>query len=156
MDVAIKTITGKAPRSYYGDSTDPNRVKVRSTAEEIKYCFRARLVNPKWIESLKKHGYHGAAEFSRQMDYVLGWDATEEVIEDWMYENLAEKFVLDKAMQDWLKEVNPFALQNMAERLLEAIERDMWHASDEMKKQLQDVYLNIEGILEGKTEKKEK
>jgi cobaltochelatase CobN len=90
------------------------------------------------------------------MDYVLGWDATEEVIEDWMYENLAEKFVLDKAMQDWLKEVNPFALQNMAERLLEAIERDMWHASDEMKKQLQDVYLNIEGILEGKTEKKEK
>jgi cobaltochelatase CobN len=156
MDVAIKTITGKAPHSYYGDSTDPKRVKIRSTAEEIKYCFRARLVNPKWIESLKKHGYHGAAEFSRQMDYVLGWDATEEVIEDWMYEDLAEKFVLDKAMQDWLKDVNPFALQNMAERLLEAIERDMWQATEEMKKQLQDVYLDIEGVLEGTTEKKGK
>ncbi|NLE04838.1 MAG: cobaltochelatase subunit CobN, partial [Crenarchaeota archaeon] len=99
MDNAIKTITGKAPRSYYGDSCDPKRVKIRSTAEEIKYCFRARLVNPKWINSMKRHGYHGAAEFSKQMDYVIGWDATEEVIEDWMYEDLAEKFVLDEDMQ---------------------------------------------------------
>jgi cobaltochelatase CobN len=70
MDVAIKTLTGKTPRSYYGDSSDPNRVKIRSTAEEIKYCFRARLVNPKWIDGMKRHGYHGAAEFSMQMDYV--------------------------------------------------------------------------------------
>jgi cobaltochelatase CobN len=154
MDVAIKTITGKAPRSYYGDSCDPNRVKIRSTAEEIKYCFRARLVNPKWIESMKKHGYHGAAEFSRQMDYVLGWDATDEVIDDWMYEKLAEKFVLDEEMQQWLKDVNPFALQNIAERLLEAIERGMWTASEDMKRQLQQLYLQVEGLLEGEGEKK--
>ncbi|MDI9644156.1 MAG: cobaltochelatase subunit CobN [Candidatus Verstraetearchaeota archaeon] len=156
MDVAIKVMTGKAPRSYYGDSTDPRRVKVRSTAEEIRYCFRARLVNPKWFESLKKHGYHGASELSRQIDYVLGWDATEEVIEDWMYEDLARKFVLDKRMQDWLKEVNPYALQNMAERLLEAIQRGMWEASEEIQKSLQSVYLEIEGLLEGKGEGEER
>jgi cobaltochelatase CobN len=154
MDVTIKSITGKAPRSFYGDSSDPNRVKIRSTAEEIKYCFRARLVNPKWIEGLKRHGYHGAAEFSRQMDYVLGWDATEEVIEDWMYEDLAKKFVLDLEMQDWLKDVNPYALQNMTERLLEAVERGMWQASEELKRQLQQLYLQVEGLLEGEGEKK--
>ncbi|MEM2081317.1 MAG: cobaltochelatase subunit CobN [Candidatus Bathyarchaeia archaeon] len=154
MDVAIKTITGKAPRSFYGDSSDPKRVKIRSTVEEIKYCFRARLVNPKWIESMKRHGYHGASEFSRQMDYVLGWDATEEVIDDWMYEELAQKFVLDKEMQEWLKEVNPYALQNMTERLLEAIERGMWKASEDMKRQLQQLYLQVEGLLEGTNEKK--
>jgi cobaltochelatase CobN len=154
MDVAIKTLTGKAPRSYYGDSSDPNRVKIRSTAEEIKYCFRARLVNPKWIDGMKRHGYHGAAEFSLQMDYVIGWDATEEVIDDWMYEDLAEKFVLEEKMQEWLKDVNPYALQNMTERLLEAIERGMWQASEGMKKQLQQIYLEVEGWIESAGEKK--
>lgn len=154
MDLAIKVITGKAPRSYYGDSSDPKRVKIRSTAEEIKYCFRTRLINPKWIESMKRHGYHGASEFSRQMDYVLGWDATAEVIEDWMYEELAKKLVLDKTMQEWLKKVNPYALHNMAERLLEAIERGMWKAPEEIRRQLQQLYLQVDGLLEGVNEKK--
>ncbi|MEM0488949.1 MAG: cobaltochelatase subunit CobN [Candidatus Bathyarchaeia archaeon] len=149
MDLAIKVITGKAPRSYYGDSSDPKRVKIRSTAEEIRYCFRTRLINPKWIESMKRHGYHGASEFSRQIDYVLGWDATAEVIEDWMYEELAKKFVLDETMQKWLKEVNPYALYNMLERLLEAIERGMWKASEDVKRQLQQLYLQVDGLLEG-------
>ena len=154
MDVAIKDISGKAPQSYYGDSSDPDRVKVRTTAEEIKYCFRARVANPKYIESLKRHGYHGASEFSTQMDYVFGWSATEDVIEDWMYEDLAKKYVLDKDMQDWLKDVNPYALQNMTERLLEAIERNLWNASEDLKKQLQQLYLEIEGLLEDESGKK--
>jgi cobaltochelatase CobN len=154
MDVAIKTMTGKSPRSYYGDSADPNRVKIRSTDEEIKYCFRARLVNPKWIEGLKRHGYHGAAEFSRQFDYVMGWAATDDVIEDWMYEDLAQKYVLDEQMQQWFKEVNPYALQNMIERLLEAIQRGIWQATDQTKKALQQLYLEIEGLLEAKNDNK--
>ena len=153
MNLAVKTVRGKAPRSYYGDSSDPDRVKIRSTAEEIKYCFRARLVNPKWIQGLQKHGYHGAAEFSRQMDYVFGWDAVADVIEDWMYEDIAEKFVLDKAMQEWLNKVNPNALQNMTERLLEAIVRDLWQASEQMKETLQQLYLDMEATLEEAGEK---
>ena len=153
---ATKVLSGKAPRSYCGDSSDPNRVKVRSTAEETCHVFRSRLLNPKWIESLKKHGYHGAADLSRTMDFVLGWDATVEVVEDWMYEALAEKYALNKAMQNWLKEVNPYALQNIVERLFEAINREMWQASDDMKADLQKLYLEIEGILEGANEKSNK
>ena len=153
MDLAVKTVRGKAPRSYYGDSSDPDRVNIRSTAEEIKYCFRTRLVNPKWIQGLQRHGYHGAAEFSRQMDYVFGWDAVADVIDDWMYQDLAQKFVLDKAMQAWLNEVNPNALQNMAERLLEAIGRNLWQASQEMKQKLQQIYLDMEAKLEEAGEK---
>jgi cobaltochelatase CobN len=153
---ATKVLSGKAPRSYCGDSSDPSRVKVRSTAEETCHVFRSRLLNPKWIESLKKHGYHGAADLSRTMDFVLGWDATVEVVEDWMYEDLAKKYVLDKKMQDWLKEVNPYALQNIVERLLEAINRNLWQASETMKAELQKLYLNIEGLLEGATEKSNK
>jgi cobaltochelatase CobN len=153
---AVKTIGGKAPRSYCGDSSDPNRVKVRSTAEETCHVFRSRLLNPKWIESMKKHGYQGAADLSRTLDFVFGWDATVEVVEDWMYEDLAKKYVLDKAMQDWLKDVNPCALQNMIERLLEAINRNMWQAPENMKKELEKLYLNVEGWLEGANEKNNK
>lgn len=151
---AVKVIGGKKPRSYCGDSSDPNRVKVKSTAEETCQVFRSRLLNPKWIESMKKHGYQGAADLSRTLDFVIGWDATIEVVEDWMYESLAKKYVLDKAMQEWLKEVNPYALQNMVERLLEAIERNMWQAPEDIKKELQKVYLNVEGLLEESGEKK--
>jgi len=151
---AVRVLTGQAPRSYCGDSSDPDRVKVRSTAEETCHVFRSRLLNPKWIESMKRHGYEAAGDFSRTLDFVVGWDATVEVVEDWMYEALANKYVLDKNMQEWLKEVNPYALQNMVERFLEAIERNLWQATDDMKKQLQNLYLNIEGLLEGANEKK--
>jgi magnesium chelatase, H subunit/cobaltochelatase, CobN subunit len=151
---AVKIVGGKAPRSYCGDSSDPNRVKVRSTAEETCHVFRSRLLNPKYIEGMKRHGYQGAADLSRTADFVLGWDATVEVVEDWMYEDLAKKYVFDKAMQEWLKDVNPYALQNMVERLLEAINRNLWQATDSMKNDLQKLYLTIEGWLEGANEKK--
>jgi cobaltochelatase CobN len=103
---------------------------------------------------MKRHGYQGASDLSRTLDSVLGWDATVEVVEDWMYANIAKKYVLDAEMQKWLKEVNPYALQNMVERLLEAVERGMWNATEDMKKDLQRLYLSIEGLLEGAGEKK--
>ncbi|MCL1976627.1 MAG: cobaltochelatase subunit CobN [Candidatus Bathyarchaeota archaeon] len=150
---AVKVVGGKAPRSYCGDSSDPNRVKIRSAAEETCLVFRSRLLNPKFIEGMKKHGYQGAAELSRNMDFVFGWDATVEVVEDWMYADIAKKYVFDKEMQQWFKDVNPYALQNMVERLLEAINRDMWQASDDVTKELQKLYLEIEGLLESANEK---
>jgi cobaltochelatase CobN len=128
-------------------------VKIKSTAEETCHVFRARILNPKYIQGLKRHGYQGAAELSRVMDYVLGWDATVEVVEDWMYEKLAEKYVLDAEMQQWLKEVSPFALQNITERLLETIQRGLCKPTEEMKKELERIYLDIEGFLEGTSEK---
>ncbi len=148
MISAVKSIKGELPRSYCGDSSDPDRVKTRSAAEETKHIFRTRILNPKWIKSMQEHGYKGAADFARAMDLSFGWDATAEVLEDWMYEELANKYALDKEMQEWLKDVNPHALQNIAERLLEAVERGMWQASDEMKEELRDVYLEIEGWIE--------
>jgi cobaltochelatase CobN len=151
---AVKTFRGEAPKSFCGDSSDPDRVKVRSTKEETCHVFRSRLLNPKYIQSMKRHGYKGAADLSRAVDFVFGWDATVEVVEDWMYEDLAKKYALDAQMQQWLKEVNPYALQNMVERLLEAIERGMWQASEDMKKQLQQLYLQIEGWLESTNEKR--
>jgi cobaltochelatase CobN len=151
MIAAVKAFKGELPRSYSGDTSDPERVKIRNTAEETKHIFRARILNPKWIESMKRHDYKGAGDISRMVDIAFGWDATAEVLEDWMYEELAKKYALNKEMQEWLKEVNLYALQNIAERLLEAIERKMWQATEEMKGKLRQVYLDIEGVLEENT-----
>jgi len=145
---AVKTVKGEYPLSVYGDSSDPERVKIRTTAEEAKHVFRARLLNPKWINGLKRHGYKGAGDLSHMMDVVLGWDATAEVVENFMYDRFADKYALDPEMQEWMKEVNPYALQNIIDKLLEAISRGMWDASKEREEALRDAYLDIEGEIE--------
>jgi cobaltochelatase CobN len=150
--VASKTVRGKLPFALVGDSADPKRVKMRTTFEEAKHVLRSRLVNPKWLDGMKRHGYKGAGDISHMMDVVLGWDATAEVIDDWMYKKIAEKFALDPAMQEWMKEVNPYALQNILDKLLEAISRGMWNADKEMENNLREAYLEMEGQIEELTE----
>ena len=150
--VAGKSVTGKLPFSYMGDSADPERVKIRSTNEEAKHVLRSRLVNPKWLKGMMRHGYKGAGDISHMMDVALGWDATAEVIDDWMYESLARAYVLDEKMKKWMNEVNPYARQNILDKLLEAISRGMWKADPDMEEQLKEEYLEIEGEIEGITE----
>ncbi|NPV52711.1 MAG: cobaltochelatase subunit CobN [Firmicutes bacterium] len=149
MIAAVKAFKGKLPQSFAGDSSDPDRVKVRTAKEETAHVFRARILNPKWIEGLKRHGYKGAHDLSMTVEIAFGWDATAEVLEDWMYEGLAQKYALDKDMQEWMREHNIYALQNITERLLEAIQRGMWQPSQEMNEALQKLYLEIEGDIEG-------
>ncbi|MEC4684499.1 MAG: cobaltochelatase subunit CobN [Nitrospirota bacterium] len=149
---AVKTVSGNYPKAYSGDASDPDRVRYRSIQEETKHIFRSRILNPKWMEGLMRHGYKGAGDLSRAVDISFHWDATSDVMEDWMYDALSEKYALDEEMQKWFKEVNPYALQNIAERLLEAANRGMWNASEEMKKRLEDVYLDVEGDIEERTD----
>ena len=117
-------------------------------AEETKHILRSRLLNPKWLEGLKRHGYKGAGDISKVLDIIIGWDATADVMEDWMYERVAQRYALDPEMQKWLKSVNPYALQNILDKLLETIQRGMWNASDPMQQQLRDAYLSVEGDIE--------
>ncbi|HFQ90616.1 MAG TPA: cobalamin biosynthesis protein CobN, partial [Desulfobulbus sp.] len=150
--VAASSVRGDQPLSLMGDASDPERVRVRSTAEEARHVLRARLVNPKWLRGMMRHGYKGAGDISHMMDVVLGWDATAGVIEDWMYEAVAEAYVLDPEMRQWMRQVNPHALQNILDKLLEAISRSMWRATPEMAQELRDSYLEIEGDIEERTE----
>ena len=150
--VAGKTVSGKYPISLMGDSSDPKRVKMRSTAEEAKHILSSRLTNPKWIKGMMRHGYKGAGDISHMMDVALGWDATAEVMEDWMYEQMAQAYVLDEKVKEWMKKVNPYAWQNILDKLLEAISRGMWQAENNMKEQLRQEYLDIEGEIEELTE----
>ncbi len=153
--VAAKTVRGSLPFATMGDSADPRRVKIRTTFEEAKHVLRSRLINPKWLEGMKRHGFKGAGDISHMMDVVFGWDATAEVIEDWMYEKIAHAYALDSAMREWMKEVNPHALHNILDKLLEAIVRGMWHAEKGVEEQLREALLEMEGELEEWSDRKD-
>jgi cobaltochelatase CobN len=150
MIATVRALTGTAPRAYIGDSTRPDTVRTRSLSEETARIFRARVVNPRWIEAMRRHGYKGAFELAATVDYLFGYDATAGVVEDWMYEKLTESYVLDPDTRKFLQESNPWALHGIAERLLEAADRKMWAEPDPATlAALRATYLEAEGDLEG-------
>ncbi|SDI30100.1 cobaltochelatase CobN [Sinosporangium album] len=150
MVATVRALTGRAPAAYIGDSTRPDAVRTRSLSEETSRIFRARVVNPRWLAAMRKHGYKGAFELAATVDYLFGYDATTDVVADWMYDKLTATYVLDPENQAFLTQSNPWALHSIAERLLEAANRGMWeHPDPEIYAQLQEVYLKAEGDLEG-------
>ena len=153
MIATVRALTGRNPRQFFGDSSDPSRARVRDLQDEARRVFRSRVVNPKWIESMKRHGYKGAFELSATVDYMFGYDATAQVVEDWMYEDVTESYVLDPETQKFFQESNPWALRSIVERLLEAIERGLWaEPPPEMREKLQELYLDLETELEARQE----
>ena len=150
MIATVRALTGRNPRQFFGDSADPSRSKVRDLADEARRVFRTRVVNPKWVDSMKRHGYKGAFELAATVDYMFGYDATAEVVEDWMYEGVTESYVLDPDTREFFQQSNPWALKSVVERLLEAIQRGMWeNPPEDMLRNLQELYLQLEAHLEG-------
>jgi cobaltochelatase CobN len=150
MIATVRALTGQAPRAYIGDSTSPDAVRTRSLSEETARVFRARVVNPRWLEAMRRHGYKGAFELAATVDYLFGYDATAGVVPDWMYEQLAQSYALDPQNQDFLRRSNPWALRNIVERLNEAADRGLWAKPDpDLMAALREVYLQTEGDLEG-------
>jgi cobaltochelatase CobN len=151
MIAAIRALTGENPAAYFGDTSNPENVRVRDLADEARRVFRSRVVNPKWIASVMRHGYKGAFEMAATVDYLFGYEATAGVIDDWMFEKLSEAYLLDPKVQDFLEEKNPWALRSMAERLLEAADRGLWETpGPEIVAALKSIYLANERALESR------
>ncbi len=149
MVAAMRELRGAAPSALFGDSSNPEAPKVRTLADEARRVFRARVANPKWIAGARRHGYKGALEMAATVDYLFGYDATADVVDDWMYERVARAYVLDDENRAFLASSNPWSAREMTERLLEAAERGMWGAPDPATlAQLRDELLVIEGTLE--------
>jgi cobaltochelatase CobN len=153
MIATVRALTGKAPAAYIGDSTNPDATRTRSLTEETARVFRARVVNPRWIAAMRRHGYKGAFELAATVDYLFGYDATAGVVADWMYEQLAATYVLDPENQKFMTQSNPWALHGITERLLEAADRKLWaEPQPETLAALRQIYLETEGDLEGGAE----
>ena len=149
MVATVRALTGVDPKAYVGDSTTPDAIRTRSLTEETARVFRARVINPRWIAAMQRHGCKGAFELAATVDYLFGFDATAGVVTDWMYAQLAENYVLDKDNQDFMKHANPWALRGIIEKLSEAVDRGLWQEPDpDLITELQQVYLDVEGDLE--------
>jgi cobaltochelatase CobN len=150
MVATIRALTGADPKAWFGDSSNPARPKVRSLAEEAARVVRSRVLNPKWIDAMARHGYKGALELAATVDYLFGYDATAHVVEDWMYERVTEAYIADPDVRKFLEQSNPWALRSMAERLLEAADRGLWDASAGALDTLRRALLEAEGWEEGR------
>ncbi|AXC14411.1 CobN component of cobalt chelatase involved in B12 biosynthesis [Acidisarcina polymorpha] len=155
MIASIRALTGTQPKAYFGDSSRPESAQVRDLREEALRVYRSRVVNPKWIESIKRHGYKGGLELAATVDYIFGFDATAQIAPDFVYEGLAEHYALAPEMRDFLATSNPWALNAIAERLLEAAKRELWeHPAPETLAALRGVLLDSEALLEAQGERK--
>ena len=151
MIATVRALTGQAPAAYIGDNTRPEAVRTRTLSEETTRVFRSRVVNPRWMAAMRRHGYKGAFEMAATVDYLFGYDATAQVMADWMYEELTTQYVMDPENRKFLSESNPWALHGMAERLLEAAGRGMWqHPDPATLSGLRQVLLEAEADLEAR------
>ena len=153
MTAAIRNLQGKNPETYFGDNSIPENPKVRQLKEEIARVYRSRAVNPKWIEGAMRHGYKGAFEIAATVDFLFAYDATANCVEDFMYEGIAEAYIFDEKVQAFIQENNPWALRDMAERLLEARQRGLWQsANQDTLDKLRSIALQAEAVIESHTE----
>lgn len=149
LTAAVRALTGKNPQAYFGDNSTPENPKVRQLNEEIARVYRSRVVNPKWIEGMMRHGYKGAFEMAATVDFLFAYDATANCVEDHMYEGVAKAYLFDSEVQGFVQQKNPWALRDMAERLLEAHQRGLWQGvGQEMLEDLRSLVHQAEAVIE--------
>jgi cobaltochelatase CobN len=152
LTAAVRALTGKNPQTYFGDNSIPENPKVRQLKEEIARVYRSRVVNPKWLEGVMRHGYKGAFEMSATVDYLFAYDATANCVEDHMYQGVAKAYLLDAKVQEFVQQKNPWALRDMAERLLEAHQRGLWQGVEKgMLEDLRSLVHQAEAVIETTT-----
>ena len=139
---------GKTPPVYIGDQTKGNAA-VRSLKEQVSIEIRTRMLNPKWFEGMLEHGYEGVRQIEAHVTNTMGWSATTGQVQPWVYKQLSETFMLDPAMRDRLAKLNPTASARVANRLIEASERNYWQPDAETLQALRQASDELEDRLEG-------
>jgi cobaltochelatase CobN len=126
LAATVEALSGEAPRVYHGDSSRPEKPVIRSLKQEIARVVRGRAANPKWIAGVMRHGYKGAFEIAATVDYLFAFAATTEAVDDHHFDQLFNAYLGDEEVRGFLAANNPHALGEIAARLREAIDREMW------------------------------
>ncbi|OAP42727.1 cobalt chelatase [Sinorhizobium glycinis] len=127
MSAAAEHLSGQRPAIYHNDHSRPEKPVIRSLEEEIGRVVRARVVNPKWIDGVMRHGYKGAFEIAATVDYMFAFAATTGAVRDHHFEAAYRAFIADEKVLDFLRDKNPAALAEIAQRFLEAVDRALWN-----------------------------
>lgn len=145
--VAAKAVSGKEPANLWIDTRDVSRVSVRTVKEELIRISYSKLLNPMWIEEMKRSGYRGAYEFMKKIQNLYGWHATTRLVPDEVWNNIAKKYVVE--LRNWFLENNRYALEEISRRLLEMYRRGLWKAPRELIEEIERIHMEIEHMLEG-------
>ena len=149
LQASIEQLRGHAPVSYHGDSSCPDRLRLRTLKEELVRVIRSRVLNPRWSEAMRQHGYKGAFEMAATVDYLFGYGATTNFVENHHYEEVAQALLLSPKQKQFFLRHNPVALQEATERMLEAAERGVWERpNEETLSALEETLLELQGQLE--------
>jgi len=150
MSNATQVYSGNAPTIYHSDHSNPSKPVIRTLKEELNRVVRSRVLNPKWIEAMREHGYKGAFEMGATVDYLFAYDATTDLIADYQYEQVTDSLLFDETNQQFLRDNNPQIMEEMAERLMEAAQRGLWQDPGEYQNKLQDLLLQCDELQEAK------
>jgi cobaltochelatase CobN len=126
MTAAVEQASGVRPRVYHNDHSRPDRPVVRTLEEEVGRVMRSRVVNPKWIDGVKRHGYKGAFEIAATVDYMFAFAATTGAVRPHHFDLAYDAFLADDATRHFIRDNNPAALREIAERFREAAQRGLW------------------------------
>jgi len=144
MTNAVTSFSGQAPAVYHSDHSNPSVPKIRTLSEELNRVLRSRVLNPKWIGAMQRHGYKGAFEMAASVDYLFAYDATTDLIADYQYQQVSDALIFEEHNQKFMRDNNPAALEEMAERMLEACQRGMWQEPGAHQQALQDLLLDLD------------
>ena len=145
---AVEKRARARPAIYLSDTLSPD-AKIRTLAETVRLETRAKTLNPKWYEGMLKHGFSGVAAIENHVSNTFGWSATADAVDDWIYDEVAKTFLLDEAMLERLRNLNPHSAHSLVNRLLEANGRGYWDADAETLEQLREIVSALEDQIEG-------
>jgi cobaltochelatase CobN len=149
LAAAVEQSGGQTPSLLFADHSRRERLRIHGLEREIDKVVRSRLLNPRWMEGMQRHGYKGAFEMGASLDYLFAYDATTGAVPNWCYARIAKHWLLDDDVQAFLQRVNPWALRDMAERLLEASHRKLWsNADDSLLDGIKALLLSAERTVE--------
>ena len=130
LSASVERYSGKKPYMIVSDHSRHARPRINTLEKEIDQVVRNRLLNPKWIEGIKNHGYKGAFEISASIDYLFGYDSTTDVVSDWIYKSIYTTFIKNDNNRNFISNENPWVLRDISERLLESYNRGLWKEND--------------------------
>jgi magnesium chelatase subunit H len=139
---------GKKPAAYIADTTTAN-AQVRTLSETVRLDTRTKLLNPKWYEGMLSHGYEGVRELSKRLVNTMGWSATADAVDNWVYEDVNTTFIQDEEMCRRLMNLNPNSFRKIVGTLLEVNGRGYWETSEENLDRLRELYQEVEDRIEG-------
>ena len=145
---AVQKAKGEAVEVYIGDQTGATN-NVRTLQEQVALETRTRMLNPRWYGELLEHGYEGVRQIESHVTNTMGWSATTGKVAPWVYQQISEVFVLDREMREKLAELNPAACAKVANRLLEAHDREYWFPDERTLAELEHASEELEDRIEG-------